>query len=79
MNPRVFKAEGLKHLDRVVNLVRPFCYTPVASTDIQCGKYGIYSVIDLHAHAGGQNMDWHSDNGTHQALCMSTLAALTFL
>jgi hypothetical protein len=24
MNPRVFKPEGLKHLDRVINLVSPF-------------------------------------------------------
>ncbi|WVQ81196.1 hypothetical protein IAT38_003318 [Cryptococcus sp. DSM 104549] len=53
LNPRVFKKEGLKHLDRVVDL---------------CAKYGIYTVIDLHAAPGGQNFDWHSDNPTHKAL-----------
>nr|XP_019050967.1 hypothetical protein I302_01410 [Kwoniella bestiolae CBS 10118]OCF29897.1 hypothetical protein I302_01410 [Kwoniella bestiolae CBS 10118] len=53
MNPRVFKAEGLKHLDRVVNL---------------CAKYGIYSILDFHALPGGQNTDWHSDNPTDKAL-----------
>ncbi|OCF38455.1 endoglucanase C [Kwoniella heveanensis CBS 569] len=53
MNPRVFKKEGLKHLDRVVDI---------------CAKHGIYTVIDLHAAPGGQNFDWHSDNATHKAL-----------
>ncbi|WWC90955.1 uncharacterized protein L201_005893 [Kwoniella dendrophila CBS 6074] len=52
MNPRVFKKEGLKHLDRVVDI---------------CAKYGIYTIIDLHAAPGGQNFDWHSDNATHKA------------
>ncbi|ORX40964.1 glycoside hydrolase superfamily [Kockovaella imperatae] len=53
MNPRVFKKEGLKHLDRVIDI---------------CAKYGIYTVIDLHAAPGGQNCDWHSDAGNDQAL-----------
>ncbi|AAW44253.2 expressed protein [Cryptococcus deneoformans JEC21] len=53
MNPRVFKKDGLKHLDRVIQI---------------CAKYGIYTVIDLHAAPGGQNFDWHSDNPTHKAL-----------
>ncbi|KAL7420963.1 Endo-1,4-beta-xylanase 5 [Cryptotrichosporon argae] len=53
MNPRVFKREGLKHLDRVIDL---------------CAKHGIYTVIDLHAAPGGQNIDWHADAGNHQAL-----------
>ncbi|WRT69321.1 uncharacterized protein IL334_006305 [Kwoniella shivajii] len=53
MNPRVFKKEGLRHLDRVVDI---------------CAKYGIYTIIDLHAAPGGQNFDWHSDNPTHKAL-----------
>ncbi|WVF65296.1 hypothetical protein IAT40_000020 [Kwoniella sp. CBS 6097] len=53
MNPRAFKKEGLKHLDRVVDI---------------CAKHGIYTVIDLHAAPGGQNFDWHSDNATHKAL-----------
>ncbi|WWC72841.1 uncharacterized protein I206_106805 [Kwoniella pini CBS 10737] len=52
MNPRVFKKEGLKHLDRIVDI---------------CAKYGIYTIIDLHAAPGGQNFDWHSDNATHKA------------
>ncbi|KAI5450239.1 hypothetical protein NCC49_003256 [Naganishia albida] len=53
MHPRVFKQEGLKHLDRVIDL---------------CAKYGIYTIIDLHAAAGAQNVDWHSDLGVHKAL-----------
>lgn len=53
MNPRVFKPEGLKHLDRVIDI---------------CAKHGIYTVIDLHAAPGGQNIDWHADAGGHQAL-----------
>jgi aryl-phospho-beta-D-glucosidase BglC (GH1 family) len=46
MNPRVFKAEGLKHLDRVIEI---------------CARYGIYTVIDLHAAPGGEcgsSMGW---------------------
>lgn len=54
MNPGVFKTEGLKHLDRVIDL---------------CAKHGIYTVIDLHAAPGAQNLDWHSDGGNNQALC----------
>lgn len=54
LNPRVLKKSGFKHLDRVVDL---------------CAAHGIYTVIDLHALPGGQNMDWHSDNNTNQALC----------
>nr|XP_031861486.1 uncharacterized protein CI109_003090 [Kwoniella shandongensis]KAA5528558.1 hypothetical protein CI109_003090 [Kwoniella shandongensis] len=53
LNPRVFKKEGLKHLDRVIDL---------------CAKHGIYTIIDLHSAPGGQNFDWHSDNPTHKAL-----------
>ncbi|RSH85089.1 uncharacterized protein EHS24_006682 [Apiotrichum porosum] len=53
MNPRVLKTSGFKHLDRVVDL---------------CAANGIYTVIDLHSLPGGQNMDWHSDNNTNQAL-----------
>ncbi|KAG7532036.1 hypothetical protein FFLO_03911 [Filobasidium floriforme] len=53
MNPRVFKKEGLKHLDRVIEL---------------CAKHGIYTIIDLHAAPGAQNTDWHSDLGVHKAL-----------
>ncbi|KAJ9097496.1 hypothetical protein QFC19_006768 [Naganishia cerealis] len=53
MDPRRFKKEGLKHLDRVIEL---------------CAQEGIYTIIDLHAAAGGQNVDWHSDTGIHKAL-----------
>jgi aryl-phospho-beta-D-glucosidase BglC (GH1 family) len=53
MAPGVFKKEGLKHLDRAVDL---------------CAKHGIYTVIDLHAAPGAQNCDWHSDGGNNQAL-----------
>lgn len=52
MNPRVLKEEGFKHLDRVIDL---------------CAQQGIYTILDLHAAAGGQNTDWHCDAGTHIA------------
>ncbi|KAI9635318.1 glycoside hydrolase superfamily [Dioszegia hungarica] len=52
LNPRVIKESGFKHLDRVIDL---------------CAKHKIYTVIDLHAAPGGQNNDWHSDAGNHQA------------
>ena len=54
MNPRVLKESGFKHLDRVIDT---------------CAKYGIYTILDLHAVPGGQNTDWHSDNGSHIANC----------
>ncbi|RKL20201.1 hypothetical protein BFJ68_g2910 [Fusarium oxysporum] len=52
MNPFVIKEEGFKHVDRVINL---------------CAKYGIYTILDLHALPGGQNQDWHCDNPTGYA------------
>ena len=53
MAPFEIMEEGFKHLDRVIDI---------------CAKYGIYTIIDLHALPGCQNHDWHSDNATHQAL-----------
>jgi len=32
-----------------------------------CARHGIYTVLDLHTAPGGQNTDWHSDNGGHIA------------
>ncbi|PPQ72122.1 hypothetical protein CVT26_006862 [Gymnopilus dilepis] len=52
MNPRVFKESGFKHLDRVIEI---------------CAQHGIYTILDLHTAPGGQNPDWHSDNGGHIA------------
>lgn len=52
MNPKVLKENGFKHLDRVINL---------------CAKYNIYTILDLHALPGAQNVDWHSDNPTNYA------------
>ncbi|AYG04137.1 glycoside hydrolase family 5 protein [Gryllotalpicola protaetiae] len=43
---------GFRHLDRAIELG---------------AKYGIYSIIDLHALPGSQNQHWHSDNATHIA------------
>ena len=56
MNPRVFKKEGLKHLDRVIDIVRPLAMLRKrqANKRMQCAKYGIYTVIDLHAAPGGE-------------------------
>ena len=55
LNPRVFKKEGFKHLDRVVNLVRLGYLGELDHelTKAQCAKYRIYSIIDLHAAPGG--------------------------
>jgi aryl-phospho-beta-D-glucosidase BglC (GH1 family) len=33
-----------------------------------CGRHGLYAILDLHAVPGWQNPDWHSDNGSRQAL-----------
>ncbi|KAF9050862.1 glycoside hydrolase [Hymenopellis radicata] len=49
-NPRVLKADGFKHLDRVINL---------------CAKHSIYTIIDMHTAPGGQSGGWHADGGTH--------------
>jgi len=48
--PFEIKEDGFRHLDRVVD---------------ECGRHGIYTVIDLHALPGSQNQHWHSDNPTH--------------
>ncbi len=50
--PFIFKEEGFRHLDRVIDLL---------------AKHGIYSVIDLHSLPGSQNHHWHSDNRTNVA------------
>jgi aryl-phospho-beta-D-glucosidase BglC (GH1 family) len=52
LNPRVLKEEGFRHLDRVIDL---------------CAQQGIYTILDLHAAAGGQNAGWHCDAGTQIA------------
>jgi endoglucanase len=44
--------DGFRHLDRAIE---------------ECGRHGVYSMIDLHALPGGQNHDWHADNPTHVA------------
>jgi hypothetical protein len=54
MNPRVFKKSGLKHLDRVVDLVSSHNGRSVAD-HVQCAAHGIYTVIDLHALPGGKH------------------------
>jgi endoglucanase len=33
-----------------------------------CQAQGLYAILDLHALPGWQNPDWHSDNGSRQAL-----------
>jgi len=52
MNPAVIREAGLKHLDRVIRI---------------CAEHEIYTILDLHAAAGYQNQDWHSDNPSQQA------------
>ncbi len=53
VNQKQFAREaGFARLERAVSVL---------------GAAGVYSVIDLHAVAGGQNQHWHSDNPTHIA------------
>jgi endoglucanase len=52
MNPMAIRGAGLKHLDRVIKI---------------CADHEIYTILDLHAAAGYQNQDWHSDNPSQQA------------
>ncbi|KAH7094202.1 glycoside hydrolase [Auriculariales sp. MPI-PUGE-AT-0066] len=51
MNPRVLKPEGLRRLDRIVDI---------------CARHEIYTVLDLHAVPGSQSMGWHADNASPQ-------------
>ncbi len=53
MNPMAIREAGLKYLDRVIKI---------------CAEHEIYTILDLHAAAGYQNQDWHSDNPSQQAL-----------
>ncbi|WP_404423326.1 glycoside hydrolase family 5 protein [Nibricoccus sp. IMCC34717] len=32
-----------------------------------CARHGLLAILDLHTAPGGQNPDWHSDNGTGSA------------
>ncbi|KAK9453579.1 glycoside hydrolase superfamily [Dipodascopsis uninucleata] len=50
---KTVKQSGFKYLDRMIE---------------SCAKYGVYTILDLHAVPGGQNQDWHSDSGIHKAL-----------
>ncbi|GGH30550.1 glycoside hydrolase family 5 protein [Paenibacillus segetis] len=45
-NPGVYKNDGFKYLDHIINL---------------CEKYEIYAILELHSVPGGQNPDWHCD------------------
>ncbi len=52
---------------------RPFAYRPDGFERLRhalgwCERHGLYVILDLHAVAGGQNPDWHSDNATNCAL-----------
>ncbi len=47
MHPTIIRASGLKQLDRVIQI---------------CAEQEIYTILDLHAAAGYQNQDWHSNN-----------------
>lgn len=43
---------GFRHLDRALEV---------------CARHGIYAMLDLHAHPGHQNQQWHADNRSHVA------------
>src|SRR5688572_17684134 len=55
----------------------PFVYNEAAFARLSqalswCEKHGLYAILDLHALPGWQNPDWHSDNGSRQALFWQT-------
>lgn len=52
-NPYMYKQQGFVEIDRILEL---------------CKKYELFAVLDLHAAAGGQNPDWHSDNALGESL-----------
>ncbi|KAF8470873.1 glycoside hydrolase superfamily [Kalaharituber pfeilii] len=52
MDPMVLKPQGFKHLDRVIST---------------CARYGVYTILDMHAVPGGQNPSSHSNNITSHA------------
>ena len=51
--PYSYMEQGFKEIDRILRL---------------CEQYEIYAILDLHAAAGGQNPDWHSDNAIGESL-----------
>jgi len=53
LDPMVLRASAFKHLDRAIEL---------------CAEQRLYTILDLHAAAGYQNQDWHSDNPSQLAL-----------
>jgi hypothetical protein len=68
---RYMKASGLNHVRLPVHyqhFLPDFEHsTAIVQLDrvIQiCKKLGLWAIIDLHAVAGGQNPDWHSDNAS---------------
>ncbi len=52
-NPYSYMEEGFREIDRILKL---------------CEKFKLYAILDLHAAAGGQNPDWHSDNAIGESL-----------
>jgi aryl-phospho-beta-D-glucosidase BglC (GH1 family) len=47
--PGVYKQEGFRHIDRLLDL---------------CRKYNIYAILDIHSSPGGQNPDSHGGGET---------------
>lgn len=69
MNPGVYNERGFQWLDRIINIVSDSIFLSIASLKrSQLGSHGIYTILDLHAAPGGQNIDWHADTGVHRAL-----------
>lgn len=52
LRPLELRPDAFAHLDRAIALN---------------ARFGMYSMIDLHAAQGYQNMSWHSDNPGHVA------------
>lgn len=48
-NPESLKSKGFLYIDHLMELA---------------SRYHIFVLLDLHTTPGGQNPDWHSDNGT---------------
>jgi len=59
-----------RHLE---NDAQPFRYLEAGFAYLDrilecCARHGLYAILDLHAAAGWQNPDWHSDNANRHTL-----------
>ncbi|CAE6498988.1 unnamed protein product [Rhizoctonia solani] len=67
--PVLLRGAGLGGHLNMENFIALFILVDIPnSAELQCAHHGIYTILDLHAAPGGQNVDWHCDTGIHRAL-----------